>query len=132
MLHYLFSWRGRISRASMWLFLLIAAVAYAIAVGAFAAVIQYDQARHPHAPNDPATTGTVIGMLFGIGLIFLPVFALLLYCSLAVMAKRLHDRNKSAWWVLIFVAGPAVISGVAASVAENGGASVTAASGGAQ
>lgn len=121
MLHLLFGWRGRANRAQMWLFALIGAIAYGAAIGAFAWVIEYDQSSHPHTAADPATTGTVIGMIFGLGLLFFPVFLLLFYCSLAVMAKRLHDRGKSAWWVLVFVVGPTLISGMASNAAQGAG-----------
>ena len=31
--------------------------------------------------------------------------------ALAVRRKRLHDRNKSAWWLLLFYVVPMLISG---------------------
>lgn len=37
------------------------------------------------------------------------IIALLLVClllNLAVSARRLHDRGKSAWWLLVFHAAP--------------------------
>ena len=35
------------------------------------------------------------------GLILLVVYVLALWIGLAIAAKRWHDRNKSAWWILI-------------------------------
>jgi len=40
-------------------------------------------------------------------LLFLPV----LVVNLAVSVRRLHDRNKSAWWLLFFWAGPLLLLG---------------------
>ena len=39
-----------------------------------------------------------------------------IWISLAVSAKRLHDRNKSAWWILLFWLLPAVLVGVGAGI----------------
>jgi len=35
-------------------------------------------------------------------------FALLAYCYLMVAAKRLHDRNRSGYWLLLFY-GPSTV-----------------------
>ena len=39
-----------------------------------------------------------------------------IWISLALSAKRLHDRNKSAWWLLLFWLLPAVLMGVGAGI----------------
>lgn len=39
------------------------------------------------------------------GLVALPILALLV-AGLAVGARRLHGRNKSAWWLLVFLGVP--------------------------
>jgi uncharacterized membrane protein YhaH (DUF805 family) len=31
------------------------------------------------------------------------------YCGLAVLAKRLHDRNKSPWWLIVFYVVPGIL-----------------------
>ena len=36
----------------------------------------------------------------------------LLWVSLALGAKRLHDRDKSAWWLALIYLGPGVASGI--------------------
>jgi uncharacterized membrane protein YhaH (DUF805 family) len=33
--------------------------------------------------------------------------------AFAVGIKRLHDRNKSGWWILLFYLAPSVLSGIA-------------------
>lgn len=72
---FLFSVRGRIGRQPFWLFVL-ALVAASLAVGRLAAVLDV-----PVLP---------------------PVFDVaMLWPAIAVSAKRWHDRDKSAWWMLI-------------------------------
>ena len=40
----------------------------------------------------------------------LPLFVIALIASLANSVKRLHDRNRSAWWLLLFLGLPTVLS----------------------
>ena len=42
------------------------------------------------------------GGIAAIGVIYL----LLLWPTLAIGVKRLHDRNKSAWWLVVFYVAP--------------------------
>lgn len=90
--HYLFSFDGRINRAKWWLFLLVA-VAYVIA--SFILFFVF---------------GMIVGVLATIWAVLSLLGGLLLaYASFAVGAKRLHDRTKSAWWLLAFYALPYVL-----------------------
>jgi uncharacterized membrane protein YhaH (DUF805 family) len=91
--NYLFSFEGRINRAKYWLFVLISLIAMAVA---FALLF--------------ALGFSVAGFIVA-GIIYL----VLLYCGLAVGAKRLHDRNKSGWWLLVFYLLPNVLSGTGAA-----------------
>jgi uncharacterized membrane protein YhaH (DUF805 family) len=86
---YLFSFQGRINRAKWWLFLLviIGYVVAAIIVGMVLGMISADLA-------------IIWGFIYLIG------WLVLIYAMLAVAAKRLHDRNKSAWWLLVFYGIP--------------------------
>lgn len=38
------------------------------------------------------------------------LYLLMLWPALAIGVKRLHDRDKSAWWLLVFYALPAVLN----------------------
>jgi len=87
--HYLFGFSGRLNRAKYWLWILI----YFVAIAVVSAVI--------YAINSP-TAGSIVPLAFSI---------VALISSLAVMAKRLHDRDKSAWWLLIFVLIPSILLG---------------------
>jgi uncharacterized membrane protein YhaH (DUF805 family) len=42
--------------------------------------------------------------------LFAVLYIPLVWVGLAISAKRLHDRDKSAWWLLLFYAVPSVLS----------------------
>ena len=46
------------------------------------------------------------GGVVAIGVIYL----LLLWPTLAISVKRLHDRDKSAWWLVVFYVVPALLN----------------------
>lgn len=46
------------------------------------------------------------GGVAAIGVIYL----LLLWPTLAIGVKRLHDRNKSAWWLVVFYVVPTLLN----------------------
>ncbi|HXC54304.1 MAG TPA: DUF805 domain-containing protein [Rhizomicrobium sp.] len=104
--HYLFSFSGRVNRAKQWAILLVG-LAFEIAVVAlFSTVVGW--AAIGHAVDDKTPFLAFIGtpqfrtFLLLTGALYL----LSLYISIAVMTKRLHDRNKAAWWLLVFLGLP--------------------------
>ena len=77
----LFDFRGRINRAKFWLALLIYVLFFMAVIGIAIAV------------------SSSIDTVFGAALVaYIP----LLVSGIAVGIKRLHDRNKSAWWLAVF------------------------------
>jgi uncharacterized membrane protein YhaH (DUF805 family) len=76
--HLLFSFEGRINRQPYWLYLVAVIVLVGLPLGLL---------FEPGTESYERASGLA-------GLI-------LIYPSLAVQAKRWHDRNKSAWWILI-------------------------------
>ena len=42
---------------------------------------------------------------------------LFLWAYLAASVKRLHDRDRSGWWLLVFIAAPNLLSGAARELA---------------
>jgi uncharacterized membrane protein YhaH (DUF805 family) len=84
-----FSFRGRINRAKYWT---ITVVNLAVLFVLF--FIGY--ATHSIAAFTAA------------GIAFIPVFV----SGFAIAVRRLHDRNKSAWWLLLFFVLPAVLHAV--------------------
>ena len=74
----LFSMKGRIPRRTWWLYGVLGLIGFSFVTGALLAIAG--------VPEQVATG--------------LPSL-LILWPSIAVSAKRWHDRDKSAWWILI-------------------------------
>jgi uncharacterized membrane protein YhaH (DUF805 family) len=84
-----FSFRGRINRAPYWIVAVCNLLMFLAAIFVGAAF------------------GYQFAFILG-GLAFIP----LIVSSFAIMIKRLHDRNKSGWWVLFFYVLPMILSGM--------------------
>jgi uncharacterized membrane protein YhaH (DUF805 family) len=87
----LFSFQGRINRAKFWLvhiaMWVVVAIVFSVILGSAA------------MSSDPQAALQSVGAIGGV--ILLVVYILALWIGLAIAAKRWHDRNKSAWWILI-------------------------------
>jgi len=83
----LFSFRGRLNRGPYWLALIAAGL-----VSLVFSVVSF----------------VIIGKS---AIVVLSVLAFVpgIWISLALMIKRLHDRDKSAWWLLLFYLVPPVL-----------------------
>lgn len=92
--HWLFGFQGRINRAKFWLSL-IPVFGLAIVMGLGVAVF----------------LGT--GIEWAIGL---AAFAALVWISVAIGVKRLHDRDKSGWWLLLYYVVPGLLNGAAEGI----------------
>jgi uncharacterized membrane protein YhaH (DUF805 family) len=83
------SFQGRLNRKPYWLMSLvlvgIGIVAF-IVIGMFAAML---------------TVFWVLGV---------PLLIAFLWASMSIAARRLHDRNKSAWWLLLYQGLPMLLS----------------------
>jgi uncharacterized membrane protein YhaH (DUF805 family) len=86
---FLFGAGGRINRAKYWRSVLIYCVA-----GLFAAILLF-------------TAAGIAAPLFII--IFVIIFIPWLLWGLSISTERLHDRDKSAWWLAVFYLVPAVL-----------------------
>jgi uncharacterized membrane protein YhaH (DUF805 family) len=96
----LFSFSGRLNRKPYWLttlciiLVLIVVMILVLATGG---------------------AGLMTGDFSGLGVLLLIIvlaYIPLLWIGLAISAKRLHDRNKSAWWLVLFYLVPALLQGV--------------------
>jgi len=74
----LFSFEGRVNRQPYWMFILAVIVVYLVLIGISIAVGE--------------NVGMILMVLFGL---------VMLWSSLALQVKRWHDRDKSAWWLLM-------------------------------
>jgi uncharacterized membrane protein YhaH (DUF805 family) len=89
-MNLLFSFNGRINRAKYWIAFLIWMIAWCVALGVmFGSSLFY----------------LAIGLMVVIGI-------LALVSGIAVGIKRLHDRDKSGWWLLVFYLLPAILQQV--------------------
>ncbi|HEV2650104.1 MAG TPA: DUF805 domain-containing protein [Rhizomicrobium sp.] len=104
--NYLFSFDGRINRAKMWAFILVGivfelifAIALQMTLG-FGALFDVMQSKTTWSAA-VAATPSFFPVMAGLYVIFM-------YVYLSIVTKRLHDRDKSVWWLLVFILLPAV------------------------
>ncbi len=83
--HLLFSFQGRIRRLHYWL----AAIGVGVVVGVIISVLS------PMSGLAQGTPNPIFMALFGL------LYIVDIYISLALGAKRCHDRDKSAWFLAI-------------------------------
>jgi uncharacterized membrane protein YhaH (DUF805 family) len=111
---FLFGVRGRINRAKWWgaalIYVLVEIVVGAVIAGAIFSAI----AALPK-PDPVAIVRVVLGF-GGVGIVLLIIGLIMLVSGICVGVKRLHDRDKSGWWLVIFYVFPAALSGAADSV----------------
>jgi uncharacterized membrane protein YhaH (DUF805 family) len=84
----LFSFRGRINRAKYWLAVLVFVVADAVL----------------------GLLGWVLDNGVAVQILSFVVNLAVLIASIAVCIKRLHDRDRSGWWLLLFYVGPVAVA----------------------
>ena len=98
----LFSFNGRINRGKYWLAVLIyVAVWTSFVAGSLVWLGGLD------IDNLLSFAGAGLTIWF-VGFI---LFIALAWSGLAVGVKRLHDRDKSGWWILLFWLGPGLLGG---------------------
>ncbi|ABD86381.1 DUF805 domain-containing protein [Rhodopseudomonas palustris] len=112
----LFSFNGRINRAKYWLAVSIYVAAW-IAFAGIALLVIGDLNKDDRF----AFAGTGIVLWLGGVLLFL----IGVWSGLAVGIKRLHDRDKSAWWLLLFWLGPSLLGGGSRTVLHGGSSLVS-------
>jgi uncharacterized membrane protein YhaH (DUF805 family) len=103
-INFFFSFKGRISRGRMWLFLAL-----------YLAIVITEGIVATKVGNPPDQSPPPVLMSLQILLSFLSFYA-----GLAIAAKRLHDRNKSAHWLWLF-AGVSSIMIIVATAANDSG-----------
>jgi len=95
----LFSFTGRLNRAPYWL------ATIGLIVAAFVVVM---------IAFTIAGRSAVAIMVAGL------VFLLAIWVTLALIIKRLHDRNKSASWVLLFYVAPPILQAIGYGIGSTG------------
>ena len=97
----LFSFNGRINRGKYWLALLIYVVVWA--VFSFAAVASL-------GGFDSDRLFQVVGTGLLLWAIAFGIFVASAWSSVATAIKRLHDRDRSGWWIPVIWFGPGVLN----------------------
>jgi uncharacterized membrane protein YhaH (DUF805 family) len=113
---FLFSFKGRINRAKYWLATLIilcwmsfvltvlAAVASIFGIGGPLAINVIGISASIQLTDDDAPSKISLLLQF----VTIPLTLLFGCCYAAVSIKRLHDRNKSGWWMVPFIVATGV------------------------
>jgi uncharacterized membrane protein YhaH (DUF805 family) len=99
LLHLLFGLQGRIGRGQFWLSILIYIVFFVAVIGL-----------------TMIATGSLTAIFGAAFLAYIPV----LVSGILVGIKRLHDRNKSGWWLLAFYGIPIALQIVVPVVGSDG------------
>ena len=107
--HYLFGFSGRINRAKQWAIFIVGFVFIFAFWALFGGIVGFgvltgvfgEKAALQHLFATTAFRNFLIAAC--------AVYLLYLYITLAITTKRLHDRNKSAWWLLLFFLLPALL-----------------------
>jgi uncharacterized membrane protein YhaH (DUF805 family) len=93
---YLFSLHGRLNRARYWMAAVIYIVAFAVG-------------------------GVLAALLGSIGFVLLGLIYLAAIVSGVMVARlRLHDRDKSGWWLVLFYFGPSILTAAGRGVLGGG------------
>ena len=95
-----FSFNGRIPRSDLWagsFGLTLAAVVLVALLFPIASSLDLDLRTH-------ISIGPIDTLLIWVPII--PILIVIYFCFFALVAKRLHDRNRSAWWLLILIIVP--------------------------
>lgn len=87
----LLSFEGRVGRATYWYFVLAIIVLFVILGAVFGFSMMSINTQTGEATANAGPGGMIIGL----------VSLLIIWPSLAIAAKRWHDVDKSAWWILI-------------------------------
>jgi uncharacterized membrane protein YhaH (DUF805 family) len=94
MTQLLFSFRGRLNRKPYWMTIIATMAIFVLLLLLALSMIR------EHRFEFAAFTVVILLILY------IP----LVWIGLAISAKRLHDRDKSAWWLLVFYVLPGIFS----------------------
>ena len=118
-----FGFGGRINRGKYWLALVAWFVVWIVAILAFLVgglAILGANLTDGSLPS-PQDTTAFLHLIrdYGVLSLIILIFVVISWLSaLAIAIKRLHDRDRSGWWILLFYFGPAVLAGAQASTDE--------------
>jgi uncharacterized membrane protein YhaH (DUF805 family) len=106
--HLLFGLRGRIDRAKWWIASCILIVVLAIVLKL---IDRFDGEALSAALSRPVAISVAVVLAL--------VSLVIVYCVLSVSVKRLHDRNRRGWWMLLFPMAPPVLFSIISAFGED-------------
>ena len=112
----LFSYAGRINRGKYWLAVLIY-VAISIVVAGLGFIMLGNSILE--LADESADESMIVGLLskgIGYALLVLVIYVPMIVSGVFVGIKRLHDRDKSGWWLLVFMLAPGILSALGFAV----------------
>src|SRR5690242_13236538 len=123
-LHLFFGFSGRINRGKYWLALVIWILIWIVAIGAFLLwwLAIFDRNLQDGSLPSPDDFDAFWRMVRDYGVLSLIIFVFVIVSwvsALAIGVKRLHDRDRSGWWIVLFYFGPALLQ-AAQNSAESG------------
>ena len=95
------SFNGRINRAKWWLGLLVLFIAQMVLWFILGSVFGLSAMVSSFDPNDAASADAMMEQMSAMMIPMAILILVMIYPTLALYAKRWHDRNKSGWWSLI-------------------------------
>ena len=116
--HLLFGFSGRANRGKFWLAVVLWIIFWSIAVPVcvLAAIIILGL----HLPDISLPHDELIARYvrlafdyLGLLIVFIAFTVVSWISAFAVGVKRLHDRDKSGWWILLFYLAPSVLGSIA-------------------
>jgi uncharacterized membrane protein YhaH (DUF805 family) len=123
-LHLFFGFSGRINRGKYWLAVVIWILIWIVAIGAFLlwGLAIFDRNLQDGSLPSPDDFDAFWRMVRDYSVLSLIIFVFLIVSwvsALAIGVKRLHDRDRSGWWIVLLYFGPMVLQG-AQNSAESG------------
>jgi len=124
MFHLFFGFSGRINRGKYWLTLVIWLLIWIVAIVALllGGLAIFDRNLQDGSLPDPEDFDAFWRMVrdYGVLSLIILVFLIVSWVSaLAIGVKRLHDRDRSGWWIVLLYFGPMVLQAAQQS-AESG------------
>jgi len=106
---------GRINRGKYWLTLVVWLLIWIVAILIFlvsSLAILGSNLRDGSLPS-PEDLAAFLRLIRDYGILSLIILAFVIVSwisALAIGIKRLHDRDRSGWWIVVFYFGPAVLA----------------------
>ena len=103
-----FSLTGRIARMRFWFWMVLEAIALMLLGALFYVYALSIPGAYENGGPTPFPTGPIGAVL---AVLWYIAMAAMLFALFKTCVKRLHDRDRSGWWLLAFIALPNILAG---------------------